>query len=82
MKMQEGHSKPGTPKHAKRAGAHLPTSKKRFASASVLQGERVVVNIAGNKYLLIALVDYQRKGILVRFVGTHAEHDHIDAQTF
>jgi len=43
-------------------------------------GERLVFNIGGNKYRLIAVIDYRRHGLLIRFVGTHAEYDQVDAR--
>lgn len=51
-----------------------------FPSADQV-GERAVFNIAGNKYRLVVRVDYVRHGVLVRFVGTHAEYDKIDVKT-
>jgi mRNA interferase HigB len=41
-------------------------------------GDRIVFNIGGNKYRLVTVVDYQKHGLLIRFVGTHAEYDRID----
>ena len=51
--------------------------KSQFRSASFV-GERVVFNIAGNKYRLVAYVNYPYRTVYVRFVGTHAEYDRID----
>jgi mRNA interferase HigB len=48
--------------------------------ASVLKGGRVVFNIKGNDYRLVAGVQYQAGVIVVRFFGTHAEYDRIDAE--
>lgn len=56
--------------------------KAQFRSASVLKNNRVVFNIAGNKYRLIVSVDYQRQVMFVKFVGTHAQYDEIDAETY
>jgi mRNA interferase HigB len=39
----------------------------------------VVFNIKGNKYRLVAHVRYDMKRLYIRFVGTHAEYDKIDA---
>jgi len=46
-------------------------------SASILKNNRVVFNICGNKYRIVALTDYTRHGILIRFVGTHNQYDEI-----
>ncbi len=59
-----------------------PTAvKPDFRSASVLKDGRVVFNIAGNKYRLVVWVNYPYRVVYVRFIGTHAMYDAIDAQT-
>lgn len=55
--------------------------KAKYRSASILKGGRVVFNICGNKYRLVTRVNYAVGVIYVRFVGTHAEYDNIDAET-
>ena len=55
--------------------------KKQYASASILKNSRVVFNICGNKYRLIVEINFQRKWIFIRFIGTHKEYDKIDANT-
>ncbi|MBY0324860.1 MAG: type II toxin-antitoxin system HigB family toxin [Reyranella sp.] len=42
---------------------------------------RVIFDIAGNKYRLIAHIAYRFKRVLVKFVGAHAEYDRIDPET-
>ena len=42
--------------------------------------ERVIFDIGGNKYRLVVHVAYRHKNILIKFVGTHAEYDKIDAR--
>ena len=42
---------------------------------------RVIFDIAGNKYRLIANIAYRFKRVLVKFIGTHAEYDRIDPET-
>ena len=51
-----------------------------FNSADVV-GERIVFNIGGNKYRIVVVADFLRHGLLIRFVGTHAEYDKIDARS-
>jgi mRNA interferase HigB len=55
--------------------------KEMFGSADILANDRVVFNIGGNKYRLVTAVHYRAKRIYIRFVGTHAEYDRIDAAT-
>jgi len=42
---------------------------------------RVVFDISGNKYRLVVHVSYEYKAVLIKFIGTHAEYDRIDART-
>ena len=55
--------------------------KRRYASASILANNRVVFNIKGNNYRLVVEINYNTGIIYIRFVGTHAEYDRIDAET-
>ncbi len=52
-----------------------------YGSASVITAERVVFNICGNKYRLVVRINYGSGAVFIRFVGTHAEYDAIDAET-
>jgi mRNA interferase HigB len=54
--------------------------KQLFGSADILAGGRVVFNIGGNKYRLVAAVHYRGRRVYIRFIGTHAEYDQIDAK--
>ncbi len=59
-----------------------PTDVKQvYRSASVVGDGRVVFNIGGNRYRLVVRFDYRHRVGFVRFVGTHAEYDEIDAST-
>ena len=50
-----------------------------YGNASIIAGDRMVFNIGGNRYRLIIRFDYPRRIGFVRFAGTHAEYDRIDA---
>ena len=49
-----------------------------FRSASFVMGNRVVFNIAGNKYRLVVKINYPYNIIYIRFIGTHKEYDKIN----
>ena len=69
-------------REARRARWSSPQEIKRlYASASILKGGRVVFNICGNRYRLVVRINYQHQVVFVRFLGTHAEYDEIDAET-
>ncbi|RXZ42680.1 type II toxin-antitoxin system HigB family toxin [Crenobacter cavernae] len=55
--------------------------KARYASASFVGHNRVVFNIKGNDYRLIVAVAYRFGAVYIKFIGTHAEYDKIDAAT-
>lgn len=54
--------------------------KKTFGHASILRDGRVVFNLAGNKYRLVVWINYPYRVVYIRFLGTHAQYDRIDAQ--
>lgn len=55
--------------------------KNRYPSADILPGNRVVFDIKGNTYRVIVKIHYNTGIVFIRFVGTHAEYDKIDATT-
>ena len=54
--------------------------KQQFGNASILKDGRVVFNIAGNRYRLVVWINYPYRVLYIRFIGTHAQYDQIDAQ--
>jgi len=55
--------------------------KDKYGSASIINAERVVFNVCGNKYRLVVRINYKSKTVFIRFVGTHKQYDKIDAET-
>ncbi len=55
--------------------------KGKYVTASILKDGRVVFNIRGNEFRLIVSINYDFQAIYIRFIGTHAEYDDIDAQS-
>lgn len=67
---------------ARKAGWIQPSDiKQRYRSASILKNRRVVFNIKGNQYRLVVAIAYQQQAVFIKFIGTHAEYDEIDAET-
>jgi len=58
---------------------NLNDIKAEYPSASILNNLRVVFNIKGNHYRLIVKINFDYQMIWIRFIGTHAEYDKIDA---
>jgi mRNA interferase HigB len=54
--------------------------KAKYGTASIVAGNRVVFNIKGNDYRLVVKINYPYRVVYIRFVGTHAEYDRIDAE--
>jgi mRNA interferase HigB len=55
--------------------------KRSHPKASILKDGRVVFNIKGNDFRLVAALNYRAGVLAIRFFGTHAEYDKIDAET-
>ncbi len=55
--------------------------KRQFPKASVVAGNRIVFNIAGNAYRLVVSFEYRHRAGYVEFFGIHAAYDRIDAAT-
>lgn len=55
--------------------------KQTFISSSILKESRVVFNIKGNSFRLVAKFNFEKQWIFIRFIGTHSAYDRIDANT-
>ena len=55
--------------------------KEQFRNASILKSRRVVFNIKGNDYRLVAAVAYRFGAVYIKFIGTHKQYDAVDANT-
>ena len=67
---------------ARRAGWERPADvKTNRRNVSILANNRAVFNIKGNDYRLVVAMRYDKQIMFIRFIGTHAEYDRIDATT-
>jgi mRNA interferase HigB len=66
-----------------RSAHWLSTDDVRAAApkAKVLNRERVRFEVAGGNYRLVVAFDFRRQIAFVKFMGTHAEYDRVDALT-
>lgn len=55
--------------------------KQSYANASIISNNRVVFNIKGNSFRLIVKFNYEKQWAFIRFIGTHAEYNKINAET-
>jgi mRNA interferase HigB len=55
--------------------------KASYPKASILKASRVVFNIKGNDYRLVAALQYRAGALAIRFFGTHNEYNRIDVET-
>ena len=67
---------------AKRAVWKTPTEIKNvYRNASIIGNNRVVFNIKGNTYRLVAAINYKYGLMYIRLIATHQEYDKIDVET-
>ena len=55
--------------------------KAAYRNASFIANERVVFNIKGNDYRLVALIRYRQGLMFIRFIGSHSQYNKIDVST-
>lgn len=49
--------------------------KKRYPSASIIDGSTIVFNIKGNDYRLLTKISFETKIVLIIKIGTHADYE-------
>jgi len=54
--------------------------KDQYRNASICGNNRVVFNIAGNKYRLVVEMQYRAGIAWVKFIGTHVQYDQVNVE--
>ena len=80
IRQPENRFSPGSGKANGRTGDTPSAVKAKYRNASILGGNRVVFNVKGNTYRLVVKIKYAYRVVYVRFVGTHAEYDAVNAK--
>ena len=55
--------------------------KRRYPRASVVDAERVIFDVGGNKYRIVAKIWFPGQAVWIKFVGTHRDHDDVDVSS-
>jgi mRNA interferase HigB len=58
--------------------ANAADVKRLYATASIINAERIVFNIKGNDYRLVVSVDFDKSIVWIKWIGTHKSYDKID----
>lgn len=58
--------------------ANTAEVKRRYATASIVNAERIVFNIKGNAYRLVVAADFVKGIVWIKWIGSHADYDRID----
>jgi len=61
--------------------ANYADLKATFGTADIIGDSRVIFNIGGNKYRLVARISFAYGRVMVKFIGTHKDYDDIDPET-
>ncbi len=54
--------------------------KRKYKNASIINKNRIVFNIKGNKYRLVVAIKYEFQIIFIRFIGSHEEYNKINVK--
>ena len=55
--------------------------RRKFANVEYVGNERFVFNISGNKYRLVAWINFCKQKVFIRFIGMHPEYEKINCKT-
>lgn len=49
--------------------------KSRYPKSSIIGNQKVVFDLCGNRYRLLAIISYKNQMVMVEKIGTHKEYD-------
>ena len=54
--------------------------KRSYATASIVSADRIVFNIKGTDYRLVVSVDFEKRIVWIKWIGSHRDYDQIDVR--
>jgi mRNA interferase HigB len=54
--------------------------KRLYATASIVSADRIVFNIKGNDYRLVAAIDFEKGIVWIKWIGTHRDYDRVNVR--
>ena len=60
---------------------NLNELRRKFPGVDYIGNDRYVFNIQGNKYRIVALINFCKQKVFVRFIGTHSEYEKTNCKT-
>ncbi|MBH5398738.1 type II toxin-antitoxin system HigB family toxin [Bradyrhizobium sp. CNPSo 4010] len=54
--------------------------KRSYATASIISADRIVFNIKGNDYRLVASIDFEKSIVWIKWIGTHRDYDRFNVR--
>ena len=57
---------------------NLNDIKRKFSGVDYIGNDRYVFNISGNKYRLVAMINFEAHRAYIRYIGTHANYNKKD----
>jgi len=54
---------------------------KDFNTAKIIKNNRARFEILGKQFRIIIELNYQKGAVFIKFIGSHAEYDKVDAET-
>jgi mRNA interferase HigB len=65
---------------SKTAETNAADVKRRYANATIVTTERIVFNVKGNDYRSVVAVDFDKRIVWIKWIGTHKDYDRIDVR--
>jgi mRNA interferase HigB len=65
---------------SKASWQNMADVKRLYATASIVNSERIVFNIKGNDYRLVVAADFEKAIVWIKWIGSHKDYDRINVK--